>query len=248
MKCSIDVVIVDFNCESLVRAVRSLERLVVDRLIIVDNGGGTDWNKVRSETEILGSELIEVHYTENMGFGAGCNRGVAYSTSAFVLFLNPDAAILQWSQPNVDALLLSGTVSVIGPNIVDNHGKPEASAGLFPGARRFAWNTLMRQRSSFRQAYLLPPGDIRYVDWVSGAALVINRALFNKLNGFDEHFFMYYEDVNLCMRVAASGAGIARSGAFLVTHDRGGTSASSLRRKYWQLRSVLRLIVTPIAS
>jgi N-acetylglucosaminyl-diphospho-decaprenol L-rhamnosyltransferase len=201
---TVDVVIVAYNSRDRIRdCVTPLLELDWVRTIVVDNASPDC-----SGDAVDDLPLTLVRAEENRGFGAGCNLGWRAGSAPAVLFLNPDATI---SGDCLRALTVvfetEPDTGIVGPRIVDDEGVLDFSIRRFP-----------RLRSTFAQAvfaHRLAPGADwtdevvrdpgRYeatgdADWLSGACLLVRRDLLVELGGFDERFFMYCEDTDICRR------------------------------------------------
>jgi GT2 family glycosyltransferase len=131
------------------------------------------------------------HDPSNPGFGAGCNALARTSTADFLLFLNPDTELVAW--PWSDAVP-PPAAAVVGPVMVDSGPSGEHYGRNYRIRDEIARSWLRRQPP--------PPNGHGYV---SGAAMLIERAAFLRLGGFDAGFFMFYEDIDLCLRANDAG-------------------------------------------
>ena len=149
----------------------------------------------------------------NRGFGAGVNLAARLATAPWLLLLNPDAAV----GPGVTDTLVACAaaeprVAVVGPRILDADGSIQASARRFPGASavlggRSTWLTRLWPGNPLSRFNLLA-SEVqapRAVDWVSGACMLIRREAFEAVGGFDEGYFLYWEDADLCRRLQTAG-------------------------------------------
>jgi GT2 family glycosyltransferase len=148
------------------------------------------------------------HDRSNPGFGAGCNALAATSTADWLLFLNADARIVSWPFEAMPA------PAIIGPMMVDS-GHPGRHYGL-------SYRVRDEIRRSWLRRYDGPPAGTGFV---SGAALLIPRATFLEVGGFDARYFMYYEDIDLCLRANQRGVPTFVEPAWTVRHQ-GGHSTS----------------------
>lgn len=151
----------------------------------------------------------------NLGFGAANNRGLAQACTEFVLLLNPDCVITpQAAARMVQAADRHPHASTIGPQLLGRHGEMDQSYSLGPKA----W-----------------PGKGPLADedacvrFVSGACMLIRREAMNRIGGFDEDFFLYYEDTDLCLRLSRQCGEIIVTPHAQVTHVGRGSSAGKAR-------------------
>lgn len=161
----------------------------------------------------------------NSGFGSAANFGAAQARGEFVAFINPDTV---WQYPILDGITHffhdSKEEQVLGVRLFDRYGRPEAfSRGAAP---RFSTLLLQNIFPFYSQAVTRPP-----YDWVSGAALFLPKTLFQRMNGFDERFFLYFEDVDLCLRAQEQGAKIVSIDQFFLLHQGGKSFSSSKEQK-----------------
>jgi N-acetylglucosaminyl-diphospho-decaprenol L-rhamnosyltransferase len=180
------------------------------RVVIADNGS-TDGAPEEAIQRYPGTELLRTG--GNLGYGSAVNRAVATAPGdqEFVLIANPDVV---WSPGSIDALLeaagrwpLAGS---LGPLIRDPDGAVYPSARHLPSLVRggmhavlgFVWKANPWTKS-YRQERVEP--SERAVGWLSGSCLLVRRAAFDEVGGFDERYFMYMEDVDLGDRLGRAG-------------------------------------------
>jgi N-acetylglucosaminyl-diphospho-decaprenol L-rhamnosyltransferase len=228
----IDVVIVSYNSASkLARCVAGLARDDGVRATVVDNASGDGSVALLAE---LGITTIALGW--NSGFSHGCNVGWKTGSSEFVLFLNPDAAIDADGVRRLAAVLASDrNCGIVAPKIVHENGEFARSLRRFPSLSRTfaqafflhrlapdaAWSDeVVRDPDAYDQPWA--------PDWVSGACLLVRRSLLEKLGGFDERFFLYSEDVDLCKRAREMGAKTRYEPGVTALHT-GGASAPAGR-------------------
>ena len=203
--------------------------------------------------------------TDNLGFAAGVNLGAAHTRAPFLLLLNPDTVaegpvlrvLEEW-------LIRHPDVGVAGARVLNADRSNQPSARRFPdfttwlGGRsttftsRFPGNWFARRNLVGLEA--TSPLD---VDWVSGACLMTRRDLFERVGGFDEGFFLYWEDADYCRRVADAGFRRMYVPDVTVWHTAGRASDQnpiaairafhqSAYRLYWKHASPLGRLVAPI--
>jgi len=214
---SVGVVIVNWNGGGdLALCIKSLQSGVgghVEEIVVVDNDSSDD--SLRRLGTPAGVTVIEAG--RNLGFAAGANLGARQCHSSRILFLNPDTRILPGAiDVAVDFLEAHPEVGLVGPLLVNESGAWQPSAGRFGVLGHLLLDTRFVRR---------PPNGARFVDWVHGTFLLMPRVLFERLGGFDERFFMYSEDMDLCWRARAAGFRTALVAEARVMHygNRSGT-------------------------
>jgi N-acetylglucosaminyl-diphospho-decaprenol L-rhamnosyltransferase len=220
-------VIVNYESGSaLSRCVEGLLGGGVTELVVVDNGS-TD-----GSVDVLRGALpdVEVVVTgRNLGYGAAANRGVAATNAPAVLVCNPDVIVGPGALPALAAAMEADPRrALVGPLIRTAEGDRYPSARRFPSMAEAAGHAaigLFTPRNRFTRAYhradLEPGAATLEVDWVSGACFLVRRAAFEQVGGFDEAYFMYAEDVDLCWRLGRAGWAVAYVPAAEVTHVQG---------------------------
>lgn len=161
--------------------------------------------------------------TENRGFGAGANEGACRATGDILWFLNPDAELPPGALPRLLQRFSDPGVVAVSGLLVRPDGTPEPVGEPFPS---FWWYIRRRFRPPPPTLSSLHP---RTVPWLSGAALLVRTDAFRAVGGFDAGYFLYYEDIDLCRRLAARGGRCALDPAVRIRH-RGGTSAARRQR------------------
>lgn len=179
------------------------------QIIVVDNGSADDTIKVIEEE----FPEVELHPAgRNLGFAQACNIGLAQATGEYLLFLNPDAKLLNFSIDRViDYFRANPMTALLGGQLLNPDGSVQVScAGFFHLGNILLDRLLIRRFAPPRlKARLLAQYSdhrrLREVDWFLGAFMVARRQTVDDLNGFDESFFLYGEDMDLCYRARASG-------------------------------------------
>ena len=233
-----DIVVVSYNSrETLRRCVAPLAHDPRLRVIVVDNASSDD-----SLGALADLPVERVALDSNGGFGSGCNVGWRRGSSPGVLFLNPDATMSAADVLELaDALERTGA-GAVAPRIVDEAGRTEWSLRRFPSVRTMFGQALFvhRVRPDATWADEVIRDDRRYesegeCEWASGACLLVRRSLLEELGGFDDGFFMYSEDVDLCRRIWDEGIqrrlhAPARASTRADTPLRGGRSSACSSR------------------
>lgn len=207
---SLAVVIVNFcqwkNTARLVKQLRHSEAIKTrdGEVIVVDNGSPYHHAEGRLR-KLRGVRVLSNH--ENLGFAAAVNRGFHDSDSEWILLLNPDVTVPDGFLD--DALLAAENlirqhprVGVIGLKLQNRDGTTQPSCGPFPTFK----NTIAGVFAPRWKRKCKPlPDEVAPVAWATGGCMLIRRDCIEALAGFDEKFFLYYEDVDFCKRAAEKG-------------------------------------------
>jgi len=249
---SFDIVIVNWNSgEQLQECVQSVlqadeSNSLLKKIIIVDNASSDNSLEVLKEKSLQNILIFE--NSENLGFGKACNQGAKSSTSDFILFLNPDMLLFESTFTNLFRTISidkRDNIGIYGIQLLDEEHKIQKSCARFPSL----WNFIVRAlglnkiNPTIFQSYTMENWNHKStleVDQVIGAFFMIKRDLFEKLNGFDERFFVYYEELDLSKRIsllAYKTLYVSESQAY---HKGGGTSESvKAKRLFYNTRSKL---------
>ena len=213
---TLDIVIVNYNSGEQLQA--CLESLVVvadgavplRRIVLVDNASSDDSVKCLQPSPL---PLVLVRNSSNRGFAPACNQGARGSAADFVLFLNPDTRLLPGC---LDLPIRSlcrlehGDVGICGVQLLDSRGELARTCMRFPSPARFLTKLLGLTRLSPERF----PGygmadwehdETRDVDAVLGAFFLVRRSVYEALGGFDERYFLYFEEVDFCLRARRAG-------------------------------------------
>lgn len=145
------------------------------------------------------------HDPANPGFGAGCNALARDSHARWLVFLNPDTELVTWPWSEHDP----PADSIVGALVLGSRD---------PGEH---WGTTFRVRDEIARSWLRHRGSKPMgVGFVSGAAMLIESGAFARLDGFDERYFLFYEDIDLCMRGNAAGVPTMVEERWQVRHSR----------------------------
>ena len=191
--------------------------------------------------------VFSLHVVRNaqpMGFGANHNQALAQARCATVCVLNPDIRMAQNPFPGLLAQLEDPLVGLVAPAIYNPAGQLEDSARRFPTPWGIAAKAIRRKHQPSRAP--THPETVFYPDWVGGMFMVLSTALYRSVGGFDEKFFLYYEDVDLCARIRLRGLQIALLPHQGVTHDAQRSSHTQHRYLRWHLSSMLRFFCSRV--
>ncbi len=208
------VIYVNWNCAeeiaASVESVRAWNRSVQFEVIVVDNASPQGTGTLEQDR---GIQLIR--NPENGGFGAGCNLGAVHASGRYLLFLNPDTRFESDVLGELVCFLDNRpSVGLAGPLIVNEGGKVsfEAARSLPTLFNEFLQHSTLAFRfpnSAWASQPYLSDWDhlsSREVESVIGACMLVRSQLFRTLEGFDERFFLYSEELDLCRRLRLTGS------------------------------------------
>ncbi|MFJ3669985.1 glycosyltransferase family 2 protein [Streptomyces sp. NPDC090106] len=210
---AVDVVIVNWNTgPCLADCVRSIARadrsaLRVARIVVVDNASTDGSLRDLAPGPI---PLDVVRNTRNLGFATACNQGAVRGDGDLLLFLNPDTELYPDTLGAVAAFLPTEAargIGICGGRMLDAHGRPGVSCSRFPTLRVLAGKAtgLDRLAPALFPPHHLSPTASGPVDEVIGAFFLLRRTLFERLGGFDERYFLYFEETDLALRARHRG-------------------------------------------
>ena len=178
--------------------------------------------------------------TAPAGFAANHNRAFSLSTGQAFCVMNPDIRLDEEVFTVLYACLQKDAVGVVAPVVLGANLTLEDSARRFPTPLKILCKALGGCRSS---DYVVKT-DLIYPDWVAGMFMLFRREMYEKLGGFNERYFLYYEDVELCARLRLQGYKVAMCPAAKVIHHAQRSSHNNLKYLRWHLTSMLRFFLS----
>jgi GT2 family glycosyltransferase len=253
------VVIVSYNTRDHLRAcLETIPRAEASEVIVVDNAS-TDGSPEMVRAAFPWVRLIES--SGNSGYGAAANLGMAACRSPYVLLLNGDTRLAPGALHTLSTYLdRHPCAAIVGPRLVNLNGSLQASCYPFPTPlaiflEESTLGRFVRFVPVLRDRYLRSwtYDESRQVPWALGAAFALRRDAVEGVGGFDESFFLYYEEVDLCLRLRLTGWDVHFTPDTTVTHVGGASSDQrraemsvqwflSVRRFYRLHYSRLRMI------
>ncbi len=224
------IVIVNYKSAArLARLLASLPARNGEYSVIVANNDPSESRVLGQLSSAFPFTLIETG--ANRGFAAGANVGALAATGDIIGFINPD---MLWDGVSFEAIRSAfesdGETGIIGLGLTDPNGRPEDwSFGHDPSLTELIKNNILRNRQTNQ-----PEKKSLLTDWVSGGALFIRKDLFQKLGGFDEDFFLYFEDADLCRRARLLGTKVRIAPHLPIIHLGGQSQESqALQKRYF---------------
>ncbi len=232
----ISVIIVLYNSDETIRGtIDALNRSLYGNreLILIDNASDIP---LRENDIFVSSPFNYYKLPRNTGFGAGCNYGAGKSHGEYILFLNPDAR----PQPNAlkvlaEVLNSNKSIAAVGPQLLAPNGTPMTSYRMTPNFSRllFSRNSPLSKIpfvSKFSKIYTPPVRDeLVEVEVIPATAMMVRSSAFMEIGGFDERYFMYAEDFDLCLMLRKAGYKIYHQPKAKVYHDWGKGSSAEIK-------------------
>ncbi|UCH36070.1 MAG: glycosyltransferase family 2 protein [Armatimonadota bacterium] len=184
--------------------------------------------------------ITVVRNRERKGFGANHNAAFAISRGQVFVIMNPDIRVRPLQLAPMLDTLARPRMGACAPAVFSSAGTLEDSARRFPTLARLARRILLRRREP---DYLWPEYPIE-VDWVAGMFMLFRREAFEQVGGFDEGYFMYFEDVDICRRLRSAGWNVGFDPHSSVFHDAQRASRRRLTHLRWHLTSAVRYFAT----
>jgi GT2 family glycosyltransferase len=229
----LSIIIVSFNARRhLVKCLESLGAAppaTPHEIVVVDNAssdGSADAARQFASVRVIGMG-------RNAGFSAANNAGIRGSSGELVLLLNSDTIVPADAIDRlVDRLLTDTTVGIVGPRLVDGQGRVEISFGRMISPLNEARQKIIGRLYDARVGPIVRRVEretrrAQFVDWVSGACLLVRRSAAESAGLLDERFFLYTEDVDFCHAVRALGYRVLFTPAAEIVHVRGQSRATA---------------------
>lgn len=172
--------------------------------ILIGDNASSDSSVTTFKKQFAGYKNILISENKtNLGFAKGHNTLAKKARGKYLLFLNSDTQITNTGlKETISYLEKNEGIGILGLKMINKDGSYQASCGSFYNTFNLLIMLLGGERFGLLRS---SPDRIQGVDWVSGGAMLVQKELFEKLNGFDENFFMYIEDMELCFRAKKEG-------------------------------------------
>src|SRR5680860_1702235 len=197
-------------------------------IIVIDNASEDESTNILKKE--FGDKIKLIENKINLGFSGANNQGAKIASGDFLLFLNSDTIVREDIFSSLSDLFQKNKdIAIISPRLKLQNGDNQPFAyGLFPTF----WRLVTRKTK--KELIINKDDKTKEVDWVSGCALVIRKRIFSEIKGFDENFFLYFEDVDLCKRIKNKGYKVIVDNTTSITHL-GGKSIEQhvTRKKYY---------------
>ncbi len=223
---SLYFLVVNYNSSKLVaRLIDSIDTYHPEKYqVIIVNNSPTDQEIYNLENDSI--NIIEAN--NNLGFGKACNLGLHWvkerDNEAIIWLINPDAYFNSDVFEAIAFFENHPQISILGTTIYDSQGEITSAGGTF-NAVTGALSVVTSLPEDISKDYIK-------TDWISGCSLLINLANFTECPNFDPRYFLYYEDLDFCLRYGQQGHQIAITHLIKVIHDTSSISDRNIRKKY----------------
>ncbi len=227
---NLSIVILSYNTPDLIKncidSIKKQYNPEIDKneieIIVVDNASKSENVEILSKYFDKNKKITFIKNSENLGFGRGCNLGEKAAKGKYVLFLNSDTEVNDKGFLEMTKYLGENPkIAILGGRLNNPDGSMQSSVGHFYNLVNFIIMLVGGERAGLLRK---SPDEISKVDWVSGACMMVNRELFEKIGGFDRNIFMYMEDMEICYRAKKMGYGVFFYPNVAVTHKELGSS------------------------
>ncbi len=241
MIMKISVIVVSFNTNAMLK--KCLESLFQYpgchelEVFVVDNDSKDD------SAAMVRESFTQVHLIENktnLGFAAANNQAYELATGQYIVLLNPDAYVKPGAMENGVAFMEDHPeCGLCGGRLVNLEGDLDPSARRFPNSL-YKFFTLSGLSDRYRSSKIFGRGDFKYfdhnsvqeVDWVPGTFTIYRRRMLTQIGLFDERFFIYYEETDLCLRAKRNGWKVFFVPDAEVVHVGGGSARTRKDQKF----------------
>jgi GT2 family glycosyltransferase len=228
----VSIIIVNYRSwkplQECLESILSLHTNLLFEVIILDNFSDDNQFNLFKDNYI---DFIFIKKDNNSGYSNACNLGAKKATGDYLLFLNPDTKILA---NTLDTFYTTyqkhPEIGILSCLQVDKKNRPFNQKNIFPtiihgfGVNRFFYKFLFQKKIEKK---FTVKDDLFYPDWVTGAVIFISRDWFKKINGWNEDYWLYFEDVDICKKIIQNNGKVAVTQNTIVLHEHGGSSRSN---------------------
>lgn len=201
MEIQLSVIIVNYNgiqfLENCLISLQEKLKMINHEVVVIDN------NSADNSCPYIKKNFPDVKLIEskiNHGFGKGNNEAVKYAKGKYVLLFNNDTILLDDISPAIELLEKDPSIGVVGINMLDKNKNYLPAAGVFPNIlNMLRFKKLYDSRKEFITGNFKK--DRYKVGWLAGSFLLLKKETYNQINGFDEDYFMYVEDVDFSKKI-----------------------------------------------
>lgn len=246
---TLDIVIVNWNTGEQIRdCVQSIADaaqtgFALQQLFVVDNASSDGSMEGLAHVDVPLNAIINL---QNRGFATACNQGARAGNAEYILFLNPDTQLFADSLHRPIAFMQreeNQQIGICGIHLIDDDGEPTIAAARFPTMRVLLgkMSGLSKVLPKIFPTHMMDATELtesQPVDQIIGAYFLMRRSVYELCNGFDERFFVYFEEVDLALRAKEAGFDSYYFADVTAYHKGGGaTDAVRAHRLFYSMRS-----------
>ncbi|MFV5685606.1 glycosyltransferase family 2 protein [Flavobacterium sp. GB2R13] len=233
----ISIIIVNYRgWKALDECLESIDVIISEtfsfEVIIVDNFSNDGQFPVFKQKY---SKFTFIENTGNNGFSNGCNFGASIATGNHFLFLNPDTKLtLEALETLLETAISNPEIGILSCLQINENNIFYKQKNLFPALGHFFGisRSLFRKLNKAKlEERFNNTDDLFYPDWVTGAVIFISREWFNKIKGWNEDYWLYFEDVDLCKKISDTKGKVAVTRKATIFHQHGGASRLNVKTK-----------------
>lgn len=237
------IVIVTYNSKShILQCIESIKKQIIGvtlEIIIVDNNSNDETYTLLQTIPLINTKIIRNN--ENLGFSSACNIGALVSKGRVLYFCNPDTVIIDNIFVIAKKHFQNKSIGCFSPKILNIDGSEAPFAFKFPHPpfsiiKAFFKNLIGKSNAKILQINYSTYADIIYCDWVMGACMFIPHKVFSQIGGFDEDFFLYFEDVDICKKIKQEGYKIIADRNCTIIHEKYGSSRNLSKSMVMNIR------------
>ena len=203
-------------------------------LVILDNASTDETIK---KLEMFKDKIKIIKSSENFGFSKGNNRAVKEASGEYLFFLNPDSELLEGTvEKLLEYSIDKNDLGIVAPQLIKDDSLIQPSVRKLPTLRGAIKEYWLGKVNSFEQ-YVPSEKDATQVECVYGGAILIQKEIFERINGFDERYFLYYEDLDLCKKMNERDLKVIYYPEAKVKHSIGG-SVDKIDKLPWGIRTL----------
>lgn len=242
----LSILIVTWNSQATIRdCLNSIQNNCQNlnyEVLVWDNVSTDDTVRI-IETEFPKVQLFRSQ--QNLGFAGGNNRLLEKANSELILFLNPDTLVINNAVPKMlEYLKNDAAVVALGPKLLYSDFTFQLSYAKFPNLGSEFFTKIYQRGANLRRSLVLKflennSTNAKEVDWVSGACMLTRKEVLRQVGRFDENFFLYFEDADLCRRLKSKGNIIYFPEAQVVHVVGSSTKSQNLKTEYHYRKSQL---------
>ncbi len=250
-KIDLSIIIVSYNTRKLtvacLKSILQYTKQISYEVIVVDNNSTDD--SVKYLNKFNDNKIHIIENASNVGFGKANNKGIKASKGRYILFLNSDTLLKEnVLEPMLNWMDMNPNIGISTCRLLNSDLSLQGTGGYFPTlVRVFSWMTIqdvplvdsvikpfhpMKEKSFTKGTSFYK--NIRQLDWVTGAFMLVRSEVISSIKGFDEDYFMYTEEVDFCYRAKKEGWTVYYNPTWSIIHYGGasGTVTESIRHEF----------------